>query len=110
MDNTPPVITCAQDVIRQIACDQNSAQVNFLATATDNCGAATVSYSSQGATTFFDQFQGNAVMNVGFSTVTATATDTNGRTASCSMQVSISAGINSVLKFVYSIILFPVVL
>ena len=93
VDNFPPTITCAANVNQQIQCGQTSTQVNFPATATDNCGTATVIYSSQGTTNFFSQSQSSATMNVGLSTITATATDTSGRTATCTTQVTITEGI-----------------
>ena len=92
MDNSPPSITCAANINRDIQCGTPSPQVNFPATAIDNCGVATVTYSSQGVTNFASQPQSTAVMNVGFSTVTAIATDTSGRTATCSMQIRITEG------------------
>ena len=98
VDNFPPTITCAANVNEEIQCGQTSAQVNFLATATDNCGAATVTYSSQGSTNFFSQSQSTATMNVGLSTITATATDTSGRTATCTTQVNINEGTSAMTQ------------
>ena len=64
------------------------------ATAFDNCGGASIVYSSSGSTTFSQQSQSTRVnMNVGTSQVTATATDNGGRTASCTYTVTITAGI-----------------
>ena len=102
MDDIPPSITCAQNVNQQLQCGSTSTSVNFPATATDNCGAVSVAYSSTGATVFPSQSQSTATMNLGSSTITATATDTSGRTASCTMQVNINQGtfpISSLLLF-----------
>ena len=95
VDNSPPTITCAANINRDVQCRAPSPQVSFPATAIDNCGVATVTYTSQGSTNFGSQSQSTAVMNEGFSTVTATATDTSGRSATCSMQVRISEGKSS---------------
>ena len=97
VDNFPPTITCAENINQNIPCGQTSTQVNFQATATDNCGTATVTYSSRGTTDFFSQRQSTATMNVGLSTITATATDTSGRTATCTTQVNINEGNFSVI-------------
>ena len=93
VDNTPPTITCPPDVTNQINCGSSSTQVNFLATASDNCGAVSVTYTSSGATTFNQQSQSSATMNVGSSTITATATDNGGRQSTCIVRVTITAGI-----------------
>ena len=92
VDNIPPSITCSENVQQSVPCGSTNTgtQINFLATATDNCGAANIIYSSVGSTNFASQTQSSATMNVGFSTVTATATDTSGRTVTCTTQVTIT--------------------
>ena len=80
---------------QQIPCGSTNTgtQINFLAQATDNCGAVSVTYSSTGATFFSSQSQSSAIMNTGQSTITASATDNSGRTATCTTQVAINEGI-----------------
>ena len=80
---------------QQVACGSTNtgSQINFLATANDNCGAVSVTYSSRGATFFSSQSQSSAIMNTGQSTITATATDSSGRTATCTTQVAVTEGI-----------------
>ena len=98
VDNSPPTITCPSDIGRQIACGNSNTQVDLTANAFDNCGTATVVYSSSGSTTFNQQSQSSATMNVGTSQITATATDNGGRTSSCTYTVTVTAGI--ILYFV----------
>ena len=95
VDTIPPSISCAQNVQQQVPCGSTSTgtQINFPATANDNCGAVSVTYSSTGATFFSSQSQSSAIMNTGQSTITATATDNSGLTATCTMQVAITEGI-----------------
>ncbi|XP_072024975.1 hyalin-like [Amphiura filiformis] len=90
VDDQPPTINCAADTNRAVDCGTANTQVNFQASAFDNCGAVTVRYSSTGSTQFTSQSQSSATMNVGTSTVTAVARDTNRRTATCETRVSIT--------------------
>jgi uncharacterized repeat protein (TIGR01451 family) len=81
-DNTPPVISCPANIVVQLPLNSpaTSMAVSYpAATATDNCGVASIGYSKASGSTF----------NVGTTTVTATATDVNGNTASCSFTVSV---------------------
>ena len=76
-DNTPPVITCPANISQFNDPNQCGAVVNFSASATDNCGSATVSYSIAPGSFF----------NIGPVDVTATATDECGNTSSCTFEV-----------------------
>ncbi|XP_072024978.1 uncharacterized protein [Amphiura filiformis] len=90
VDNFPPTITCPANIPRELNCGVTSTVVQFTATAQDNCGAATVTYSSSGSTVFQPQSQGSASMNVGTSTVIAVATDSSQRTATCQFTVTVT--------------------
>ncbi len=92
VDNTPPTIICPQNIVEQLNCGIQSTLIQLEATAQDNCGPAGITYSSSGATSFSQQSQNIATMNVGTSTVIATATDTSQRTANCQFTVTIRQG------------------
>jgi hypothetical protein len=81
-DTQPPEITCPGDitvVTDQNACPAPACQVaNFTATATDNCPGVTVVCNPPSGSCF----------PVGITTVTCTATDTAGNTATCSFSVT----------------------
>lgn len=77
-DMEPPVITCpAAQVVN--ATGPNGAVVGFAASATDNCGAASLAYSKNPGTVFA----------IGDTLVTTTATDTHGNHASCGFNVHV---------------------
>jgi uncharacterized repeat protein (TIGR01451 family) len=81
-DNTPPVISCPANIVIYLPLNSpaTSMAVSYpAATATDSCGVASIGYSKASGSTF----------NVGTTTVTATATDVNGNTASCAFTVSV---------------------
>lgn len=78
-DLTPPTITCPANITQDNDPDQCGAVVSFTATASDNCPGVSVSYSPASGTFF----------PAGTTTVTATATDAAGRTASCSFTVTV---------------------
>ncbi|MGB6037255.1 MAG: HYR domain-containing protein, partial [Cryomorphaceae bacterium] len=80
VDDTPPVISCPATLFADNDPGLCSAVVTFAATATDNCGSATVTYSQNSGTVF----------NVGTTTVTATADDGNGNTSQCSFDVVVT--------------------
>ena len=79
-DTQPPVITCPSNITVSNTVGQCSANVSFAATATDNCGTATLSYSPASGSLF----------SVGTTTVTATANDGHGNTASCTFTVTVN--------------------
>ena len=89
IDTTPPAITCPSNIL-VLTCSTNVA-VTWTNTATDNCSSVTIT-STPPSGSLFNRDTTN--------TVTATATDACGNTASCSFQVivrrpslSISSGI-----------------
>ena len=77
-DTEDPVITCPAGIQVDNDPGQCAAVVDFAATATDNCGA-TVTYSLDPGTSFA----------VGLRTVTATATDAAGNSASCTFTLEV---------------------
>lgn len=79
VDNQNPVITCPANISVNNDAGQCGANVSFAATATDNC-SATVTYS-QAPGSFFP---------VGTTSVTATATDPAGNSASCTFTVTVT--------------------
>jgi hypothetical protein len=78
-DNTPPTIVCPAPIVMTNDPGQCGAVVTYTATATDNC-AATVTYDIAPGSFF----------PVGTTTVTATATDPSGNTATCSFTVTVT--------------------
>jgi uncharacterized protein (TIGR03382 family) len=82
VDPEGPSITCPGPQSAQ-ASDEEGARVNFPeATATDNLGPPTVSYSREPGSTFPE----------GVTEVTATASDLGGQTASCIFTVTVERG------------------
>ncbi|MEM1000766.1 MAG: HYR domain-containing protein, partial [Bacteroidota bacterium] len=81
IDNTPPVIACPANIMQSNDPGICGAVVTFNATATDDCGQVTVSQSGGPAS--------GSTFPVGSTTVTFTATDGNGNTASCSFTVQV---------------------
>ena len=79
-DNQAPVIVCPANISVGNTAGQCGATVSFIATVTDNCAGATVSYSPASGSFF----------PVGTTTVTATATDANGNTSACSFTVTVN--------------------
>jgi hypothetical protein len=80
IDNIAPMITCLGAIT--VGTDAGSCQavVTYVpATATDNCSVASVTYNRASGSVF----------NLGTTQVRATATDASGRTATCSMAVTV---------------------
>jgi Bacterial lectin/Concanavalin A-like lectin/glucanases superfamily/HYR domain/PKD domain/Lectin C-type domain len=79
-DTTPPVLNCPANIT--VGNDANicGAIVNYTATATDNCGSATVVYSIASGSLF----------SIGPTTVNVTATDACGLTRTCSFTVTVT--------------------
>jgi hypothetical protein len=81
-DTTPPAISCPVNITVYLPLNTTatSMPVSYpAATATDNCGTPTISYSKASGSSF----------NVGTTTVTATANDGHGNTASCTFNVTV---------------------
>ena len=81
IDPTPPTISCPSDITVYLPLNapDTTTVVNFNVTGSDNCGTPTITT---------DAPAGN-VFPVGTTTVTATANDGNGNTASCSFNVTV---------------------
>ena len=79
-DTENPVITCPANITVNNGAGLCGANVTFAATATDNCPGTTISYSPASGSLF----------PIGTTTVTATATDASGNTASCTFTVTVA--------------------
>lgn len=92
-EDVPPTIVCPMDVtVTSTAHSPCTSVVNGLSyiSATDNCGTPFVTYVVTGATNNFGQHDASGLTyNEGVSTVTYTATDGCGNTATCSFHVTV---------------------
>jgi HYR domain/Galactose oxidase, central domain len=91
-DTTPPTISCPGDQIVNADPLVCSAKVSGIApTSGDNCGSPTVTYTLTGDPTGSGNGDASGTaFNVGTTTVTYTATDVGGNTASCSFDVTVN--------------------
>ena len=81
-DRTPPQITCPAAV--SVECDELAgAAVDFVAAATDSCDASPTVSTEPASGSLFP---------VGTTTVTVTAVDSTGNTASCTFDVTVTCG------------------
>lgn len=87
VDDIDPSIVCPADISTSNDSGDCGALVNFAAIASDNC-VANVSYSHAP----------NSYFDVGTTTVTATATDVSGNTATCSFDVTVMDDENPVVQ------------
>jgi uncharacterized repeat protein (TIGR01451 family) len=80
-DPTPPTISCPANITTYLPLNSTAVTtpVTFAATASDNCEAPVITYSPASGSNF----------PVGTTTVTATATDGGGNTASCTFTVTV---------------------
>jgi hypothetical protein len=86
-DTQPPTITCPPNItfVAAATCPPtNSMPVSFTVTASDNCGAVTVVCRNQNGVVVTS----GQPFPVGTTTVTCTATDGSGNTASCSFTIT----------------------
>lgn len=84
VDVTPPAITCSENIFVTIPYNQTSAVVEYPApTASDNCSVTTSCSPASGSS-----------FAPGTTTVTCTATDPSGNTASCSFKVAVNRSPN----------------
>ncbi|NNT71702.1 HYR domain-containing protein [Flavobacterium sp. IMCC34852] len=79
-DTEAPTIACPANITVNNTANQCGANVSFTATASDNCGTATITYSPASGSFFA----------VGTTTVTATADDGHGNTTSCTFTVTVN--------------------
>jgi hypothetical protein len=81
-DQTAPVITCPSNITVTTPFGSCTAVVNFTVTATDNCGAVSVVSVPASGSAF----------PIGTTTVTSTATDACGNTATCTFTITVLDG------------------
>jgi hypothetical protein len=81
VDNTQPVISCPASITIEPTCPTGAIATYSTPTATDNCAVQSVVRTAGGA--------GGSVFPIGTTTVTHTATDIYGNTASCSFTVTV---------------------
>jgi Ca2+-binding RTX toxin-like protein len=79
-DTTPPTITCPENITTTAATGQLTAVVSFAATAADNISTPLITYSHAPGSAF----------PAGVATVTATASDAVGNSATCSFLVTVN--------------------
>ena len=93
-DITPPVLTCPEStIILTGAYVGNNCSYQLgqdPASAVDNCGSATLSYSLSGATTGVLTTLAGVSLNAGVTTVSVLATDACGNTSTCTITYSVS--------------------
>lgn len=97
IDANPPTITCPLSVSQQVSVPT---AINGIAptSVADNCVLQSVGWASTGATTAsfpIDPDASGAVFGFGISTVTYTATDVGGNTATCSFTINLQPSISS---------------
>lgn len=80
VDNTAPVVACPANISVDAPANACAAIVTFTATASDNCGNATVVATPASGSSF----------PLGSTTVNVTATDDSGNQSSCSFDVSVN--------------------
>jgi hypothetical protein len=92
-DNTAPVFTYCPEDVDNIPADENLCEVSAYTledpVATDNCGTVTITWEKTGATTGSGTGTATGPFNVGETTITYTATDACGNTATCIQTVTI---------------------
>lgn len=91
----PTALSCSvignQSVSSNVGvCNYTHTGTAWNATAMDNCSIATITYSLSGATSGTGSSLNGVVFNLGVTTVTWTATDGSGNSASCSYTVTVT--------------------
>src|SRR5207247_1598359 len=79
-DTEKPTISCPANIVVSTAAGRCSSNVTYAVTASDNCGAATVTCSPASGSAF----------NQGTTPVNCTANDGNGNSATCSFSVTVN--------------------
>jgi HYR domain len=87
VDTVRPAIACPAPITQYLASGNCTAMVSYTATATDNCAVSGIAYSPAP----------ESALNHGMTTVTATATDASGRTATCSFTVTVVDSISPII-------------
>lgn len=97
IDDKKPTLNCPADVVQMVSIPtavNNIAPSNLM----DNCAISTVGWASVGATNASmptDPDASGAVFNFGISTVTYTASDVGGNTATCSFKITLQPSTTS---------------
>ena len=89
-DNSPPTITCPNNVNLDAGTGSSVVVNNLAPTTTDNCGISNTSFTLSGATTGSGIGDASGTtFNLGTTTVEYTATDFGGNSVSCSFLVTV---------------------
>ncbi|MDO8586265.1 MAG: HYR domain-containing protein, partial [Armatimonadota bacterium] len=86
-DTTPPVITCPANIVRRVIGEPCSAEIQFKATATDNCGGPVTIVYRRDAIDGPEVHSGDTFS--GSTTVYAIATDECGNSSSCQFTIEV---------------------
>ncbi len=94
-NQAPAIVTCGpggnqNEVVDPGVCTYTVTGTAWDATATDNCTVASLTYALTGATTGTGTTLNGVAFNLGTTTVTWTATDGSGTTATCSFDVTVT--------------------
>ncbi len=91
IDSIPPVLTCIDTMVMATTDDDMCvATITDLTPMVEDCGAFALIYTLEGATTGSGAGNTNEwMLNTGLTTVTFTATDQNGLSSSCSIDVEV---------------------
>jgi hypothetical protein len=95
-DNEKPLLTCVANqskVVDHAVCAYEVKAAEFNATATDNCGVQSLTYTITGATSGNGTSLAGVLFNKGTSTVTWTAVDIHGNVSTCSYTVTVSTSL-----------------
>ena len=93
-DLVPPTILCPANASATASVGSTSAPVTGIGPAafSDNCSNVTVTYTQTGATTGQGGANADGNYNIGLTTVTYTASDASGNTATCFFNVTVDSG------------------
>jgi hypothetical protein len=93
VDNQAPVITCKPSTTKYVdkgAPKYTVVGAEFDATATDNCGTVSLTYTLSGATSGTGTTLAGVQLNKGATTITWVATDPRGNSSTCSTTVTVT--------------------
>lgn len=95
LDQQPPVVVCPTNVSVDVPGQSTSATVTGLAPLqlSDDCSTPVLTYTQSGATTGMGTGVADGLYNVGVTTVTYTATDGVGQSATCSFTVTVDSDV-----------------
>ncbi|MBP7699229.1 MAG: HYR domain-containing protein [Saprospiraceae bacterium] len=93
-DTINPVITCPSDTVVSLTNSSSVSINNLTPTIIDNCGIATITFETTGATVSSGTDASGTVFNAGVTNVTYFAQDNAGNQASCTFTVTVNATAN----------------